>query len=734
MEEKDLLRTENDENQNLDATPCAPDTAQEIVTEEIPQTPAEPAAEEEAQPQAVEETASEEHAAPAEEQQVSEEPTVAEAPAVEPTEETQPEPVEEAVTTEAPAEMPQQQVEEKPTAEATEEPAAETASEMMSEIENNEASAEPAETETPTEEPMETLEQIEAEYKDLPLEKAVEEICRVVVEPDYNKIKSRVGVLKANILAFLKANRQAQKEAFLADENNKEEDFKPEISDIELKFNEAMHTFKDNKEKFLENLEKEKLQNLETKRGIIEELRVLVENETNLKVLNDKFKELQEKWKSVGPVPQNESNNLWQNYHFLVEKFFDILRINKELKYLDLKKNLEQKIKLCEQAEALMLVESINQAFSALQDLHEQWKEIGPVPDDKKEELWERFKAASDQINQRRREHYDELFAEQQNNYNAKLVLCEKAEEFTAQPAENANEFNAISDQLTELLKVWKTLGAAPPKVNEEIWTRFKGTLDKFFEKKKEFFSKVKEEQQNNYNQKLNLIIQAEGIAERTDWRAATDAIIALQQEWKKIGTTSRKHSEALWKRFRAACDKFFEAKAKYFGNVEENETENLRKKEELIQRILDYEFSDDKNANLETLSAFQREWTEIGYVPRKEKDRIHAAYREALNKRFADLKISSFEVRHNSNRNSSRVLGDPGSDRILDKERRFLANKIAQLKDEIAIWENNLGFFENSKNADLLKAEFAKKIEAAKEQVKELEYKFKAMGSDNQE
>ena len=714
MEEKDLLRTENDENQNLDATPCAPEAAQETVTEEIPQTPAEPAAEEEAQPQAVEETA-------------SEEPAPAEVPAEEPkAEEPAPE------VTETPAEEPK--AEEAPA--TVETPAAETATEMMNEIENKEAAAEPVEAEPASEEPVETLEQIEEEYKDLPLEKAVEEICRVVVEPDYNKIKTRVGVLKSNILAFLKENRQAQKEAFLADENNKAEDFKPEVSDIELKFNEALHTFKDNKEKFMENLEKEKQQNLETKKGIIEALRVLVEdkdNLTNLKMLNDKFKDLQEKWKSVGPVPQNESNNLWQNYHFYVEKFFDILRLSKELKYLDLKKNLEQKIKLCEQAEALMLMESINQAFSALQDLHDQWKEIGPVPDDKKEELWERFKAASDQINQRRREHYDELFAEQQNNYNAKLVLCEKAEEFTAQPVENANDYNKVSDQLTELLKVWKTLGAAPPKVNEEIWTRFKGSLDKFFEKKKEFFSKVKEEQQNNYNQKLNLIIQAEGIAERTDWRAATDAIIALQQEWKKIGTTSRKHSEALWKRFRAACDKFFEAKAKYFGNVEENETENLRKKEDLIQRILDYEFSDDKNANLDAMSAFQREWTEIGYVPRKEKDRIHAAYREALNKRFSDLKVSSFEVR-NSNRNSSRVLGDPGSDRILDKERRFLANKIAQLKDEIAIWENNLGFFENSKNADLLKAEFSKKIESAKEQVKELEYKFKAMGSDNQE
>ncbi len=689
MEEKDLLRTENDENQNLDATPCASEAAQETMTEAAPQP----------------ETTEAEVAAP----ENTEEPVAV---------------VEPAPQTEEPTPAPE-------ATEATESNA--TVAEMMSEIENQEAAAAP-ETEAAPEEPQETIEQIEEEYKNLTLEQAVEEMSRIVPEPDFNKIKARVGVLRTHVLAILKENRKAQKEAFLAaDENNKEEDFKPEISDIELKFNDALHIFKSNKDKFLENIEKEKQQNLEAKKAIIEELRILVENETNLKVLNDKFKDLQEKWKTVGPVPQNESNNLWQNYHFFVEKFFDILRINKELKYLDLKKNMEQKIKLCEQAETLMVLDSINQAFSMLQDLHEQWKEIGPVPDDKKEELWERFKSASDQINQRRREHYDEMFAEQQNNYNAKVVLCEKAEEFTAQACENANDYNAVSDQLTELLKVWKTLGAAPPKVNEDIWNRFKGSLDKFFEKKKEFFSKVKEEQQNNYNQKLNLIIQAEAIADRTDWRAATDAIISLQQEWKKVGTTSRKHSEALWKRFRAACDKFFEAKAQYFGNVEESEAENLRKKEDLIQRILDCEFGDDKNANLEAMSAFQREWTEIGYVPRKEKDRIHNAYREALNKRFSELKVSAYEVRR-TNRSSNQVLGDPGSDRILDKERRFLANKIAQLKDEISIWENNLGFFENSKNADLLKAEFSKKIESAKAQVKELEFKLKVMSSNNQE
>lgn len=680
MEEKDLLRTENDENQDLNATAGTSEEVQPTVNEETTEQPAEPAV-------------------------ATEEP--AQAPAVEET------------AVEAPA------------AEVAEPQSAEA---MMAEIETGNAETAETETEEENETPAESIEQIEAEYKDLNLDEAVEELHRIVADPDYNKIKQRVGVLRSKVIAMLKEIRKEQLEKFLAEGGDKNA-FEPEKSDVENKFDNALHIFKNNKNKFLENIEAEKQRNLEAKNAIIEELRVLVENENNLKTLNDKFKELQEKWKNVGPVPQNESNNLWQNYHFYVEKFFDILRINKELKTLDLKKNLEQKIKLCEQAESLLLNDSINQSFKELQDLHNEWKEIGPVPEDKKEELWERFKNASDQINQRRREHYDQIYAEQQNNYNAKVVLCEKAEEFTAQPSENAKEFNAISDQLTELLKVWKTLGAAPPKVNEEIWTRFKGTLDKFFEKKKEFFGKIKDEQQTNYNMKVDLAIRAEAIAKRTDWRAATDEIIQLQKEWKEIGATSRKHSEAIWKRFRGACDQFFEAKANYFNNAQEIEAENLKKKEDLIERIKNHEFGADRNENLEAIKAYQREWTEIGFVPKKEKDRIYTAYRQALDKRFADLKMSAEDRRRDNYRSRiDNILSDPNADRLLDKEKRFLSNKLEQLKNDISIWENNLGFFANSKNADLLKAEFTKKIDAAKQEVKELEYKIKMMNEKPKE
>jgi len=601
---------------------------------------------------------------------------------------------------------------------------------MMSEIETQTAAAtEAAEAAAEVDvEVEESLDQIEKEYENLSPEEAVEELHRVVANPNYAKIKQRVGVLKVKILNSLKEKRKAMLEKFLQEGGNKD-DFKPETSDFELKYNEALHTFKVNKERFLANIEQEKQRNLEAKQAIIKALQTLVESETNLKVLNDKFKELQDQWKAIGHVPQTESATLWQNYHFYVEKFFDILRINKELKLLDLQKNMESKIKLCEAAESLLLQDSVNKAFSELQHLHNEWKEIGPVPEEKKEELWERFKNASDQINQRRREYYEQMFAEQQNNYNAKVVLCEKAEEFTAQPMETAKDYNTISDQLTELLKVWKTLGIAPPKVNEEIWLRFKGSLDKFFEKKKVFFNQMKDEQQNNYNKKVNLAIQAEAIAKRTDWRTATDDIIRLQKEWKEIGATTRKHSEAIWKRFRSACDQFFEAKANYFNNAQEIEAENLKKKEALVQKILEHQFGEDKNANLEAIKTYQREWTEIGFVPKKDKDRIYASYREALNKRFADLKMSMEEVRHNSYRNHlDSLLQDPNADKLLDKEKRILVNKLNQLKEEIAIWENNLGFFANSKNADLLKDEFTKKIEAAKEEVKDLEYKIKMM------
>lgn len=690
--------------------------------------------------------------APAVEETPAEEPAAAEEPAQEEIPAEEPVAVEEPVAEEAPAAEPV--AEEAPVAEtnAPEQPAEapQTAEEMIAEMDQQHNAEEPetaaeAEAETTENAPEETLEQVEAEYAGFDLEKSIAELERLVEEPNFNLIKLRVGVLRTKIIEFFRERKRAALAAFnaakaaaeaAAAENPDapvEEIEAPsnEPDEFEVRFNKAFQQYKDSKAKFIEALEAQKQKNLESKNQIIEGLRNLIETESNLKNLNDKFKELQEQWKNIGPVPQNESTNLWQNYHFYVEKFFDIIRLNKEAREMDYKKNLERKLELCEKAESLLLVDSINQSFKDLQSLHEQWKEIGPVPEDKKEEVWERFKAASDQINARRKEFYDKLFAEEQNNYNAKVVLCEQAEELVSHSSEAVKEYNEVSDKLTELLNIWKTLGPAPGKLNDEIWNRFKSTLDKFFTQKKEYFQQIKDTQMQNYNQKLNLAIQAEGIATRTDWKQATAEMLNLQSEWKTIGATPRKYSDQIWKRFRAACDKFFEAKSNYFNNIQEIEAENLRKKEELIQKILTHEFSDDRNANMEALKEYQNEWIAIGFVPKKEKDRIYTEYREALNKRFADLKISAEDMRHNRFRNKiDNILNNPNAEKMIDKEKNFLKNKLTQLKEDISLWENNLGFFSNSKNAEIITAEFRKKIEAAKEEIKDLEYKIKMMNN----
>ena len=724
MEQQDLLPQENAEMQNQEMNSGASVEAQTPTTQESS------APVEETENQVVE-------TAPAAEE------TPAEAPAQEVTLIEEPAAVEAPVAEEAPAAEPV--TEEAPVAEAPK-----TAEEMMAEmdqqhqVEESETAAE-AEAETTENAPEETLEQVEAEYAGFDLEKSIAELEKLVVEPNFNLIKLRVGVLRTKIIEFFRERKRAVLAAFnaakaaaeaAAAENPDapvEEIEAPsnEPDEFEVRFNKAFQQYKDSKAKFIEALEAQKQKNLESKNQIIEGLRNLIETESNLKTLNDKFKELQEQWKNIGPVPQNESTNLWQNYHFYVEKFFDIIRLNKEAREMDYKKNLERKLELCEKAESLLLVDSINQSFKDLQSLHEQWKEIGPVPEDKKEEVWERFKAASDQINARRKEFYDKLFAEEQNNYNAKVVLCEQAEELVSHSSEAVKEYNEVSDKLTELLNIWKTLGPAPGKLNDEIWNRFKSTLDKFFTQKKEYFQQIKDTQMQNYNQKLNLAIQAEGIASRTDWKQATAEMLNLQSEWKTIGATPRKYSDQIWKRFRAACDKFFEAKSNYFNNIQEIEAENLRKKEELIQKILTHEFSDDRNANMEALKEYQNEWIAIGFVPKKEKDRIYTEYREALNKRFADLKISAEDMRHNRFRNKiDNILNNPNAEKMIDKEKNFLKNKLTQLKEDISLWENNLGFFSNSKNAEIITAEFRKKIEAAKEEIKDLEYKIKMMNN----
>jgi len=477
-----------------------------------------------------------------------------------------------------------------------------------------------------------------------------------------------------------------------------------------------------------EEEERIRQENLKLKLAALDDLRKLIDSEESLKTTYDEFKKLQEKWREIGAVPKNEVNNLWQNYHFLVEKFFDKVKINKDLRDLDLKKNLEAKIELCEKAEELLLETSINKSFKLLQEYHDQWKEIGPVPTDKKEEVWERFKTASDAINQKRRGLYENQQAQAEQNYLAKQALFARVKELLERPLESINQWNKANDEINEILNLWKKIGRAAATKNEEIWADFKELLSAFFERKRLFFVQVKDVQLENLNRKINLCIQVEALVAQGDFKNVTKDILALQNEWKTIGPTAKKHTEKVWKRFRSACDKFFEKKNTHFSESRTQEKQNLKLKEELINEVKSATFENtDKGQQLQAIKDFQKRWMNIGHVPLKEKDRLYHEFRQTINTLMDSLSIMPGELRASTFANRfSNIQNPEDADSLSNKDVYSLQNKIAKMRDEILLWENNLGFFSKSKNADVLKKEVEEKVLRAKQELALLEAKMK--------
>jgi hypothetical protein len=559
-------------------------------------------------------------------------------------------------------------------------------------------------------------------------EELIDLLEKAVNDPDVNSVKTRISLIKVIYIRKKKEENLQQYEQFMAEGGTKE-DFAYGEDPTDIRFNEIFNIYKANKARYTEQQEKVKLVNLTKKQAILDELRSLVNSEETLKKTYDEFKNLQERWKEIGMVPRTEINNLWQNYHFLVEKFFDKVKLNKELKDLDLRKNLESKMALCEKTEELLLETSVLKSFKKLQKYHEEWKELGPVPPDKKDEIWERFKNATDKINERRRDHYKVIEEDQQKNLETKMALCEQAEEVASSKNTSIRDWQDNTNKVNELLKIWKSIGPVSQKQNNEIWTRFKTQLDNFFSVKKEFFDVLKDQQVHNYNLKVELCMQAESLKTSTDWKKTSVELIRLQNEWKGIGPVPKKNSDKIWKRFRAACDEFFNAKSGYFSNLQQHEEENLAKKNDLINRLKEHQFGEDKNENLDVLKNFQREWTEIGHIPIKEKDRLQNEFRALINEHLDRLKISEIEISTMNYQTRIETLKhDPSNKRFLLKEKDLLAGKITKMKEDINLWENNIGFLANSKNAILLKEEFEKKISKAKGEVKIMEAKLKLL------
>ena len=484
------------------------------------------------------------------------------------------------------------------------------------------------------------------------------------------------------------------------------------FAEIERGFKDLYSQYKAKRSAYTQEIEKNKEENYVAKLAVIEDLKALVEASEDLNQTFPRFREIQNRWRAIGPVPQAKVKDLYDTYQHYVEKFYDYVKINKEFRDLDFKKNLEAKENLCEKAEHLSEEEDVVGAFRTLQKLHEQWKELGPVSKEFRESVWERFRAATAVINKKHQAFFESQKGNQKENLEAKTALCEKVEEIANTEVQDSTDWNALTKSIENIQKEWKKIGFASKKDNQKVYDRFRAACDAFFAKKREFYSEFKNQMQDNLAKKIDLCEKAEALKDNDDWKKTSEAFIDLQKQWKEIGPVSRKKSEQVWKRFRAACDAFFDNRDKHFGSMNSEQNENLQKKRDLIEEIRNFEV-EDKNDAREALHEFQERWNAIGFVPFKEKTRIQEAFRKAVNEKFG-------EFRDNGNRFAGKA------ERAVRSERDRLVQKFMKKEQEIATWENNMGFFAASKNADALLEELNKKIDIAKQELAQLEEEIK--------
>lgn len=525
--------------------------------------------------------------------------------------------------------------------------------------------------------------------------------------------------IEAIKVAFYKQHRvdvETLKKKFVEDGGVLEEFIAP-LDNDEIKLKEYFGEYRKQREEYMANLENTKEDNLKIKQKIIDDLKELVNSNETMNSTFNTFRDLQQRWKEIGVVPQANVKELWETYNLHVENFYNYIKINKELRDLDLKRNYEAKLQLCEIAEALVLEPSVVASFRKLQDLHEEWREIGPVINEYKESVWERFKEASSRVNKQHQDYFETIKEEQKRNLDLKAELCVKAEELSVEMLTSRKEWNKASDKLIEIQKVWQTIGFAPKKDNAKIYERFRNACDKFFELKRSFYQNIKIEMEHNLQLKNEICEAAEAIKDSEQWKKTTDELIVLQKRWKEIGSVSRRHSDVVWKRFRMACDHFFSRKSTHFSGVDSSHGDNLAAKIALLGEIEAFNLEE---CNFEKIKEYQKLWGEIGFVPFKEKDAIQKRYREAIDRLFTALRSGEKNRTLDKYRSKITSIKSGGGDRRLKFEREKLYNKVKQLEADIATLENNIGFFSKSKNADAMIQDVRNKIEKTRAEMLE--------------
>ena len=554
----------------------------------------------------------------------------------------------------------------------------------------------------------------------------VKEIARSAEAPN----KEELDHLKTTFYKLHLAERDAQTKEYL-EKGGDPEKFVLLPDDTEEAFKAEMQIIKEKRAKIFLEQEEEKQENLAKKLEIIEKIKAMTTSPEEANQSYNDFKALQQEWKEIKTVPADKANELWRNYQLYVEQFYDLLKLNSEAREYDFKKNLEAKTALCEAAEKLDEEPDIISAFHQLQDLHQQYREIGPVAKELREQIWSRFKAASTVINKKHQQYFEEIRAKEEKNLEQKTALCEKLEAIDLDAIKTAAQWETTTKEVIAMQQEWREIGFAPQKMNVKIFERFRTINDVFFSKKAEFFKELKSQYSSNLEKKQELVKKAQELADSTDWKKTGDKIIALQKEWKTVGVVPRKQGELLWKDFLEACNKFFEARNKANAGTRNTEHSNLAKKREVVAKLKDLLENPVENVQ-QALQKLTEEYNSIGHVPFKEKDNIYKEYHEVLDKIYKDLHISNAKRRLDNFKNNLKNVAEKGSD-ALDNERGRLLRRYDQLRSDITTYENNLGFLNAaSKKGNSLVEEMNRKVQKLKDELELVKNKIKAIDAEN--
>ena len=553
--------------------------------------------------------------------------------------------------------------------------------------------------------------------------KQLVEVLQNLAQQPVNEVKEDVVRVRVAFAAIRKEELAKEKEAFIA-KGNEEAAFAPAADELEEQFKSLYAEIKEKRAAYNAAQDALKAENLAKKREIISKINEIAEDADNVNRQYSTVQQLQQDFKAIGEVPSENDTEVWKSYQVAVERFYDLLKMNKELRDYDFKKNLEQKQALCAEAEALDEEADIVDAFKKLQQLHTSWREIGPVSKEIREELWTRFKNASAVINKKYQSFFEERKANEKKNAEGKEALCVKIEAISTDNLKTYAAWDEATKAIIGLQEEWKKLGFAYRKMNTELFARFRKSCDEFFAKKAEFFKRMKDELAANLAKKIELCEKAEALKDSTEWKKTTDALIALQKEWKTVGPVVKKHSDAVWKRFIAACDAFFEEKKKQNVNVHSVEHENLKQKKDIIAQInsiLENKETEDAPNKVREL---MKKWQEVGHVPYKEKDKVYAEYKAAIDKAFEQLDMKAKKARMANFANSINQMSDTGK---VYHERERLVRAYEMKSQELKTYENNLGFFNaQSKSGNSLVKEMERKIANIKEEIAMLEQKIK--------